>query len=426
MIDEKTAELLVERLIRRIEEANTYFLMKMGASVGKIRELTPSQAQQLVQILKYGGSYEDIIKEISKYTNLNIEDIDDIFSNYAKKDQLFYEKFYKYRNIPFVEYEQNEALKKQTEALANIVKTEMYNFTHANILGYTIRDLDGRPQFYGLKETYNRVLDEALLNVGQGKETFDSAMTRIMKDIGGSGLKTIEYQSGRSMRLDSMVRTHLKQNLRLLHNELQETYGKEFNANMVEVSHHSNSAPDHIDTVDGKQFARIDIIREQIKNGIEKEIKLEDIQGNRVKVKGKWYDDFDTINNNLARPVSTLNCYHYIFSGILGVTEPEYTKKELQEDKEKNLDGCEIDGKHYSLYEASQLQRQLERRIREQKDIQILGKSSNNLELISDSQSKITILTRKYKEVCDISGLPYKARRLAVTGYKRTSVKKLK
>ncbi len=426
MITEEQIEALVERLLNRIEEANTYFLMKIGASVGKIRELTPTQAQQLVQMLKYGGNYEDIIKEIAKYTNLNVSDIDEIFANYAKKDQQFYKQFYEYRNIPFVEYAENEALKRQTEALASVVKNEMYNFTRSNVLGYTIRDLNGRPQFLGLRETYNRVLDEALVNVGTGKETFDAAISRIMKDIGGSGLKTIEYTSGRSIRLDSMVRTHLKQNLRLLHNELQEIYGKEFDANMVEVSHHSNSAPDHIDTVDGKQFARINVIREQIKNGIEKEIKLEDIQGNRVKVKGKWYDDFDTINNNLTRPVSTLNCYHYIFSGILGVTKPEFTKKELQEDKEKNLNGCEIDGKHYSLYEASQLQRQLERRIREQKDIQILGKSSNNLELISDSQSKITILTRKYKEVCDISGLPYKAKRLAVTGYKRTSIKKLK
>ena len=58
MISEEQIDLLVERLIRRTEEANTYFLMKLGASVAKIKELTPSQAQQLVQILKYGGNYE--------------------------------------------------------------------------------------------------------------------------------------------------------------------------------------------------------------------------------------------------------------------------------------------------------------------------------------------------------------------------------
>lgn len=417
MISEEQIDFLVERLVRRTEQANVYFYKKIGGILKQIKTLRPTEAHQLVQILKYGGTYDEIIQQITKYTSLNIDDIDEIFNAYAKKDQLFYEKFYKYRNIPFIPFEQNIAIRTQTRALANIVKNEMYDYFRTNVIGFTING-----EFKSLKDTYKYLLDEALLNVGQGKETFDNAMSRIMKQIGGSGLKTIDFESGRSIRLDSMVRTHLKQNLRLLHNELQEIYGKEFNANMVEVSHHSNSAPDHIDTVDGKQFARIDVIREQIKNGIEKEIKLEDIQGNRVKVKGKWYDDFDTINNNLARPVSTLNCYHYIFSGILGVTEPEYTKKELQEDKEKNLDGCEIDGKHYSLYEASQLQRQLERRIREQKDIQILAKASDNKELIGEAQNNITLLTRKYKELSDVSKLPPKMKRLQVVGYKRTKV----
>lgn len=426
MITEEQIDLLVERLVERINKANIYFLKNIGSSLKKIRELTPSKAHELVQILQYGGNYEEIVQQISKYTNLNVSEIDEIFNAYASKDYSFYKRFYQYRDIPFVPFKENTILRNQTQALANIVKKEMYDYFRTNVLGYSIRGLDGKVKFMGLRDTYNYLLDEALLNVGQGKETFDNAMSRILKQVGGSGLKTIDYKSGRSVRLDSTIRMHLRSSLRELHNENEEIIGEEIGANMLEVSHHSNSAPDHIDTVDGKQFARIDVIIEQIKNGIEKEIKLEDIQGNRVKVKGKWYDDFDTINNNLARPVSELNCYHYVFSGILGISEPEFTTKELQEDKERNLKGCEIDGKHYTLYEASQLQRQLERQIRQQKDIQILGKSSNNLELISDSQSKITILTRKYKEVCDISGLPYKVKRLSVAGYKRTSVKKLK
>lgn len=411
MIDERTAELLVERLIRRIEEANTYFLMKIGASVGKIKELTSSQAQQLVQILKYGGNYEDIIREISKYTNLNIKDIDEIFSSYAKKDQLFYEKFYKYRNIPFVEYEQNEALKRQTEALANIVKNEMYNFTRSNVLGYTIRDINGRVQFMGLRETYNRVLDEALLNVGQGKETFDSAMSRILKDIGGSGLKTIEYQSGRSMRLDSAVRMHLKSRLRELHTENQKIIGAEFDYDGWEISVHANPAPDHQE-VQGRQFSIEEY--DKLNNGYE----AKDYNGKNITL--------DHDDNGSYRPIHELNCYHYPFAIILGVSKPEYTEKELQDIIDKNNKGFELDNKHYTMYEGEQLQRQLERKIREQKDIQILAKSSGNDELVGEAQQKITQLTRKYKELSDISGLPTKMQRMRVSGYKRVAKSKLK
>ena len=411
MISEEQIELLVERLVNRIEEANTYFLMKMGSSIKKIRELTPSQAQQLVNILKYGGDYEDIIREIAKYTNLNISEVDEIFSNYAKKDQLFYEKFYKYRNIPFVEYEQNEALKRQTEALANIVKNEMYNFTRANVLGYTIRDINGRVQFMGLRETYNRVLDEALINVGTGKETFDSAMTRILKDIGGSGLKTIEYASGRSMRLDSAVRMNLKSRLRELHNENQKILGAEFDSDGYEISVHSNPAIDH-EQVQGRQFSLAEYDR--LNSGLE----AKDYKGNIYTL--------DHDGKNGYRPISEMNCYHYIFSIVLGASEPEYSDKQLKEIIDSNNKGFEFEGKHFSNYEGTQLQRSIERAIREQKDTQILAKASGNNELVGEAQQKITQLTHKYNELSKISGLPTKAQRLRISGYKRVAKSKLK
>lgn len=411
MIDERTAELLVERLINRIQEANTYFLMEMGSSIKKIRNLKPSEAQQLIQILKYNGNYEDIVREIAKYTNLNISEIDEIFSNYAKKDQLFYERFYKYRNIPFVEYEQNEALKRQTEALANIVKNEMYNFTRANVLGYTIRDLQGRPQFVGLRETYNRVLDEALVNTGTGKETFDSAMTRIMKDIGGSGLKTIEYESGRSMRLDSAVRMHLKSRLRELHNENQKIIGEEIEADGIEISVHGNPAPDH-EEVQGRQFSNEEY--EKLNSGV-----------SAKDYKGKTYT-LDHDGKNGYRPISELNCYHYIYSIVLGVSKPRYTDEQLKDIIENNDEGFEFEGKHYSMYEGTQLQRNLEREVRKQKDIQIFAKASGNDELVSEAQQKITQLTQKYKELSDISELPTKMQRMKVPQYKRVAKSKLK
>jgi hypothetical protein len=408
MITEEQIELLVERLVSRIEKANTYFLMSIGSSVKQIRNLTPSQAQQLIQILKYGGNYEDIIQEIAKYTNLNIKDIDEIFSTYAKKDQMFYEKFYKYRNIPFVPYEENMALQNQTKALANIVKNEMYNFTRNNVLGYTIRDLKGRPQFYGLRETYNRVLDEALVNVGTGKESFDSAMTKIMQDIGGSGLKTIEYQSGRSMRLDSAIHMHLKGRLRELHTENQKIIGAEFDYDGWEISVHANPAPDHQEA-QGKQFSIEEY--DKLNNGYE----AKDYNGKNITL--------DHDDNGSYRPINELNCYHYPFAIILGVSKPEYDDKQLQKIIDDNNKGFEFEGKHYTNYEGTQLQRQLERAIREQKDTQILAKASGNIELIDKAQMKITYLTRKYNNLSKISDLPTKSQRLRVVNYKRTKVK---
>lgn len=406
MISEEQIDFLVERLVRRTEQANVYFYKKIGGILKQIKTLRPTEAHQLVQILKYGGTYDEIIQQITKYTSLNINEIDEIFNAYAKKDQLFYEKFYKYRNIPFTPFSENMAIRTQTRALANIVKTEMYDYFRTNVIGFTINN-----EFKNIKDTYNYLLDEALLNVGQGKETFDNAMSRILKDMGGSGLKTINYASGRSMRLDSVVRMHLKSSLRELHNENQKIYGEEFGSDGVEISVHSHPAPDH-EKVQGRQFSNEEYAK--LQNG---EVAKD--------YKGRVYS-LDHDDNDSYRPISELNCYHYIFSIILGVSEPEYSDKELKDIIKANDDGFEYEGKHYTNYQGEQLQRALERKIREQKDIQILAKASDNKELIGEAQNNITLLTRKYKELSDVSKLPPKMKRLQVANYKRIAKSKLK
>ena len=407
-----TEDLLVERLLRRTEKANEYFLKKIGSYIKRLRNMKPTEAQQLIQILKYGKDYNEIIKEIAKYTSLNIDEIDEIFEKYAKKDRQFYEKFYKYRNIPFKE---SIALKNQREALTRIVKNEMFNFTRTNVLGYIIRDLKGNLVFKGLRETYNDLLDTASLNVGQGKETFDSAMRRILKDIGASGLRTLNYKSGRSIRLDSAIRMHLKGRLRELHNENQQIIGEEIGADGVEISVHNNPAPDH-EKVQGRQFSTV----KPSKNELSEWEKLQN--GEDAKdYKGNTYN-LDHDNKNGYRPISEMNCYHYIFSIVLGVSEPEYTDKQLKEIIDKNNEGFEIDGKHYTTYQGTQMQRQLERAIREQKDTQILAKASGDKDLVLESQTKITQLTKKYKELSSQANLPTKMKRLTVSGFKRTKV----
>ena len=286
----------------------------------------------------------------------------------------------------------------------------MFNYARATNLGYSIKDLQGNIKFVGLKETYDRILDTAVLNVGTGVDTFDNAMSKIMKEVGGSGLKTVDYASGRSIRLDSMARMHLKGALRTLHNEVQKQVGEEFGANMIEISVHEHPAEDHL--VQGHQFL------------IEEFNKLQN--GQQAKdLEGEVYT-LDHNDDGKFRPISTMNCYHYVFYGIAGVSKPNYSKQELDEIIKNNENGAIIDNKHYTNYEISQLMRNLETKIRKQKDIQILAKASGNKELVKESQDRITQLTNKYKEISKISGLQTRMDRLKVSRYRRVSVAKMK
>lgn len=430
MINEQVIDNLSERLVSRFENVNTVILKRIGETIKKIGTLTPTDALRLESVLKYGGDYEKITQELAKITGLSMQDIYDIFEGVSKKDLQFAKQFYDYRGVSFIPYEQNIALQRQVESIARITIGEF--ITNTNMLGYGLQDNNGNIIYKGIRETYNQLIDEAILSISQGKETFQESMARQLKTLGNGGLRVIYpstyidkngVEKHRTMRLDSVIRTTMQEGLRTLHNANQELIGEDFGYNGIEVSHHVNSAPDHIDTVDGKQFVLVDKVQEQINNRIETEIKQEDIRGNQVKVKGKIYDDFNAVNNSLDRPVSTLNCRHYTFSIIVGVSKPEYTQEQLDEDKRKNLDGFEYEGKHYTNYQGTQLQRNLERAIREQKDTQILAKASGNDKLVGESQQKITQLTQKYKELSNISGLPTKMQRLKVTGYKRKKIR---
>lgn len=406
MIDERLIDKLVERLVDRIEEGNTYTLQKIGDSIKKIGALSPSKAQELGQILKYGGNFDKIVEKLTKVTDLNVADIYEIFEEVAKSDYAFAKQFYDYKGVKYIPYEQNIALQNQVKALARITANEYVNFS--NTLAFTKR-VNGRVVYTDLARTYQDTLDKAILSVAQGKSTFDEQMYSTIKELASSGLKTVDYASGRSVRLDSSIRQHMKGALRNLHNETQAIFGEEFGSDGVEISVHLNPAPDHAE-VQGRQFSKEEFTKFQ---------NDQDAVDYTGKLFTKEHDGHD------RRSISEYNCYHYTFDIVLGVSKPEYSEEELQKIIDNNNKGFELDGEHYTNYEGTQLQRKLETEIRKQKDIQMMAKASGNEELVLESQTKITQLTQKYKELSNVSGLPTRMERIRVTQYKRSSTKKI-
>ena len=53
MLSQEVEEKLAEHLIDRIEDTNSYILKRIGKAIKQISTLTPSQAYQIQQILKY-------------------------------------------------------------------------------------------------------------------------------------------------------------------------------------------------------------------------------------------------------------------------------------------------------------------------------------------------------------------------------------
>lgn len=118
-----------------------------------------------------------------------------------------------------------------------------------------------------------------------------------------------------------------------------------------------------------------------------------------------------------------LKCLHFKMPIICGISEPAYTPAQLMELKERDKRIIEFEGKQYTTYEATQVQRKLETAARHAKDRQIIAKAAGDDTLMRQEQEKINLISHKYKAFSDAAELPTKAERMSVSGYRRVGVK---
>ena len=400
MLSQEVEERLSEHLVNRIEEANSYILKRIGEAIKQISTLTPSQAYQIAQILKYGGTYNEIAKELARVSGKNVQDIYKIFEEVAKNNKQFAKQFYKYRGIDYIPYSKDIALQNMVKSLATITADMYRNISNTSVIGFI---QDGT--FKQLQQVYQGTIDKAILSISQGKQDFYSSMRQTLKELGGSGL--VQYESGRTRRLDSAIRMNILDGIRQVNQETANRFGQQYGADGMEVSVHENPAPDHAD-MQGRQFSLEEF--EKLQNGEE----AKDYKGRTTQIEHS--------KNGSYRMIEEYNCYHKAFPIMLGVSKPEYTDKQLKEIQEKNERGFDFEGKHYTNYQGTQLQRRIETEIRKAKDTQILARASGDTELIEQSQNKIRLLTSKYNDLCKASGLLPKKVRMQVSGYKRIKV----
>lgn len=401
MISNETQEKLVERLINRIDQLNQNILEDIGKKIKRIGSMTPSEAYQIQQILKYGGDLDKILEKIAKITNLNVQDIYTIFEEEAKVNQNFAKKFYNAKKIGFIPYEKNEVLQKQVRAIARITAGQYVNLSKT--MAFANINEQGKIVFSDISRTYQNIIDKAILSLTQGKETYQQVMRKSMKELARNGINTVDYASGKTRRLDSAVRMNILDGMRDMSNTLQKQFGEEYGADGIEISVHSNPAPDHED-IQGHQFTNEEF--EKFQRGL-----------TAKDYEGRTYQPVKDKRNR--RPISTYNCYHYIFCIVLGISKPEYTQAELDDINEKNEQGFTYEGKKYTMYEGTQLQRQIETEIRKQKDLQIAGKAIGDKKMIENAQIRLDILNNRYNNISKVSGLPTKIQRLYVAGYRK-------
>lgn len=405
MINEELQEKLLSVFDKRFQDYNTKVLEELGNVIKQFKDLTPSQAYKLGQQLKYNTTIKDLLDELSKISGLSVKDLKAILEKVAKENISFADVYYKARGLGTPIYSENKALQRLVFSVYSISGKEFKNI--AKSTGFRLLGDNGEPLLLDIDETYKYVIDKCVIAISQGKETYQQSMRSTLKQLSSSGVRKIEYESGYSRRLDTSIRQNILDSMRQVSNESQQLFGKEFDSDGIEISVHEMPAPDH-ELVQGRQFSNKEF------ENFQNDRKAIDYTGMVFEPEYEGHD---------RRSISEYNCYHYIFSIVLGVSKPQYSNKQLQEIIDNKNKTFEFDGKTYNMYDGTQLQRRIEIAIRQEKDTQILARASGDEDLVLQSQTKITQLNTKYKQLSQISGLPTKKQRLSVSGYKKISTK---
>lgn len=390
---------LLEKYFNRYNRYNVKVLEMIGNAIKKFDGINPTTAHRIAQELKYGTDLNKLVQEIKKITNLTVDDIHETFDIIAKQNLDFAETYYKAKNKEFIDYKNNIALKRLVNAIANNTAEEMINISNTKMLGFVFKTKDGETIFKDLKTTYYDVIDEAVFNITTGVDDYKSAMRRTIKQLADSGVRIYEdkliWESGYNRRIDSSVRMNVLEGARRVFNDTEEQIGKEIDADGVEISAHLNCAEDHLD-YQGMQYT------------------IEEY--NRINEEDLKYP---------KRNIGTLNCKHYIRYVVLGIDEPQYSKEQLEEMRKQSLTKKEYDGKEYTMYQATQVQRKLESQIRKQKDRQIMFRITEDRQGAEEAQSKINSLVYKYNDFSKQMGLKTYKERLSNTGYNRIKTKEI-
>ena len=395
MKDDKKLELLLERFYNRYNKYNTKVLEKLGEAIKKFDGVSPSTAHKKAQELKYGADINDLMGELSQLSGKSIKDIEEAFDIVAEENVAFAEVYAKAKNMEFVDYKDNEQLKSLVKGIAGETNATFKNLSKTRAIGFVLKDENGKKIFKNLKETYRTLIDEAVFNVETGVSDYQSAMRGVMKQLADSGVKVHEekvgYKSGYNVRIDSAVRQNVLTGVRQVNLEVQKQVGRDFGADGVEISAHSPCAEDHL-PIQGKQFSN---------------------------------KEFKKLNASLERPIGEYNCRHFVFSIVLGVNQPSYSDKMLNQMNKESQSIIEYEGNKYTKYEATKVQRKLETAIRKEKDRQIIARASGDKDGVSVAQSNISTLTSKYNDFSKVAGLDTYKNRLSVSGYKRVNVAKM-
>lgn len=324
---------LASKIASRYQDLEERIMQDIVRRIMKAGEITSTADWQINRLRILGYSSEDIEKEIKKALNASYPEMFELYDKVINWEYVRNKDIYEQINAEYIPFEENGQLKQITEAIIDQSFDDLENVT--NSLGFYLDYGNGQKVLTPLSQVYTKYLDAACYDIVTGAFDYNSVLRRVVTQLTNSGLRQIDYSSGRANRVDVAARRAIMTAVSQITGKISEYNAQKLGTEYFEVEWHAGARPTHA------------------------------VWQGRVWSKEQLYSvcGLGTVTGLLG-----VNCYHTYHLFFPGLSERNWTDEWLEEQNRKENEPKEFNGKQYTLYEAKQRQRQMETAMRAQRE----------------------------------------------------------
>lgn len=345
-------------------------------------EITSAADWQINRLYELGVSKDEIDSLIQSTLNVSDDEIDRIYDEVVKSGYARNEELYTSKGKEYIPYAENKQLQQLVKAVKNRAKSEYRNITGS--LGFAVRNADNTLSFTPLADFYQRTLDNGLMQIASGAVDYNTVLKKAVKAMTDSGLRTVDYASGWSNRVDVAARRALMTGFNQVVAKVNEDNAEQLGTEYFEVSYHRGARPTH-QVWQGRVYSKKE---------------LETVCG------------LGTVTG-----LCGANCYHSYSPFIKGIDTPTYSEEELDRMNEEENTPKEYNGRQYTAYEAQQRQRQLETAMRaDRQKIELLTQGGADDDTITGAKVRYFQRQDEYVKFSKAMNLPQQWERITIDG----------
>lgn len=348
-------------------------------------QLNEVTVQDIRALRSHGIDLKDIEKAVRKTTGISEVKLKKLLDDVEERNQKYYTEL-----IDLAHITRPETLVDTAEVAAIRAQTldTFHNLTAS--MGFLVDT--GRTMLPPAK-AYQWALDNATMQIQSGAINYNQAIKTAVKQLADSGLKVVDYESGHRDQIDVAARRAVMTGVNQICAKYTEQSAQYLETPYFEVSAHAGARD---------------------KPGPSPWSSHKDWQGKVYSIRANdiYPSIYEVCGLGAVDGLEGANCRHRRNVWVEGVSERTYTDEQLA-----HIDddlGCEFDGKEYTAYEATQMQRRVEREARKLKREKAAYKAAELHEDETAVNIRLRRLNAKYKAFSAAAGLPEQRERMKV------------